>query len=86
MIDTIKIYTEIDIDTYNLLKSVSVVKSSVNNYTKDKLYEITNDHLKGSYSSSLSVRVDSGIKYKFVNKGYYIEIEGSFHKIVRRIQ
>lgn len=36
----------------------------------------------GSYSSSLSVRVGNGEKYKFYNN-YYIEIEGSYHKITR---
>lgn len=82
MIDTIKIYTEIDKETYEKVKSFSIVKSSINNNTKQLLYEITNDHLEGSYSSSLSVRVDSGVKYGFVEKGYCIEIEGSYHKIV----
>ena len=36
----------------------------------------------GSYSSKLSVRVGCGSKYSFVEKGYFIEIEGSYHKIV----
>lgn len=82
MIDTIKIYTEIGIETYNKIKSVSIVKSSINNNTKQCLYEITNDHLEGSYDSKLSVRVDSGVKYQFVDKGYCLEIEGSYHKII----
>lgn len=82
MIDTLKIYTEIDKETYNKIKSKSIVKSSVNNNTKDILYEITNDHLEGSFDSRLSVRVDCGAKYSFVEKGYYIEIEGSYHKLV----
>ena len=82
MIDTIKIYTEIDKETYEKIKSVSIVKSSINNHTKQCLYEITNDHLEGSYDSTLSVRVDTGVKYQFVDKGYCIEIEGSYHKIV----
>ena len=60
MIDTIKIYTEIDEETHNKIKSKSIVKSSVNNNTKDVLYEITNDHLQGSFESRLSVRVDYG--------------------------
>ena len=83
MIDTIKIYTEIDKETYEKVKSFSIVKSSINNNTKQLLYEITNDHLEGSYSSSLSVRFDSGVKYGFLEKGYCIEIEGSYHKIKR---
>lgn len=82
MIDTIKIYSEIDKETYNKIKSVSIVKSSINNNTKQCLYEITNDHLEGSYDSKLSIRIDSGVKYQFTNKGYCIEIEGSYHKIV----
>ncbi len=82
MIDTIKIYTEIDKETYDRIKSVSIVKNSIDYNSNTILYEIVNDHLKGSYDSNLSVRIDSGIKYRFVNKGYCIEIEGSYHKIV----
>lgn len=82
MIDTIKIYTEINKDLYDKIKSMSIVKSSINNNTNEKLYEITNDHLQGSFDSRLSVRVDCGVKYKFVKLGYYIEIEGSYHKII----
>ena len=37
----------------------------------------------GSYSSKLSVRVACGSKYSFVKQGYCIEIEGSYHKIVK---
>lgn len=37
----------------------------------------------GSYSSKLSVRVSCGSKYSFVKQGYCIEIEGSYHKIVK---
>lgn len=83
MIDTIKIYTEISKETYEKIKSVSIVKSSINYNNKTILYEIVNDHLDGSYDSKLSVRVDSGVKYQFVDKGYCIEIEGSYHKIVQ---
>lgn len=82
MIDTIKIYTEIDKNIYDKIKSVSIVKSSINNNTNELLYEITNDHLEGSYDSRLSVRIGCGAKYSFANLGYYIEIEGSYHKIV----
>ena len=31
----------------------------------------------------MSVRVGCGSKYSFVNLGYFIEIEGSYHKIIR---
>ncbi len=82
MIDTIKIYTEIGKETYDKIKSVSIVKNSIDYNNKTILYEIVNDHLQGSYDSKLSVRVDSGVKYGFVKKGYCIEIEGSYHKIV----
>lgn len=82
MIDTIKIYTEIDKEIYDKIKSMAVVKNSVDNHKSQLLYEIINDHLDGSFDSRLSVRVDSGVKYQFVNQGYCIEIEGSYHKIV----
>ena len=82
MIDTIKIYTEIDKATYDKIKSMAVVKNSVDNHKSQLLYEIINDHLDGSFDSRLSVRVDSGVKYQFVDKGYCLEIEGSYHKIV----
>ena len=29
------------------------------------------------------MRVGCGVKYGFVNQGYFIEIEGSYHKIVK---
>lgn len=82
MIDTIKIYTEINRTTYDEIKAKSIVKNSRNNFTGELLYEIINDHLEGSYDSRLSVRVGCGSKYHFVDKGYFIEIEGSYHKIV----
>ena len=82
MIDTIKIYTEINRVTYDEIKAKSIVKNSMNNNTGELLYEIVNDHLEGSYDSRLSVRVGCGAKYGFVDKGYFIEIEGSYHKIV----
>lgn len=82
MIDTIKIYTMINKDIYNKIYNNSIIKTSYNKKDGDIYYEIVNDKLEGSYSSSLSVRVGSGVKYKFVNN-YYIEIEGSYHKIMR---
>ena len=83
MIDTIKIYTEINKEIYDIVKSMAIVKSSIDNSTKHIQYEITNDHLEGSYSSSLSIRVDCGAKYGFADLGYCMEIEGSYHKIVK---
>lgn len=83
MIDTIKIYTEIPFDIYTKVYNKSIVKSSVNKKTGELMYEVINDHLEGSYSSSLSVRVGCGAKYGFCQLGYYIEIEGSYHKLLR---
>lgn len=83
MIDTIKIYTEINKETYMTIKSKSIIKNSINNNNNTLLYEIINDHLEGSFDSRLSVRVGCGSKYGFVDLGYYIEIEGSYHKIVK---
>ena len=81
MIDTIKIYTEIDKDTYMNIYNKSIIKTSYNKEDGEIFYEIINDHLEGSYDSRLSVRVGCGAKYHFATLGYYIEIEGSFHKI-----
>lgn len=75
MIDTLKIYAEIDKETHDLIKSMSIVKSSINNNTNEILYEITNDSLVGSFDSKLSIRVGCGFKYGFVDLGYFIEIE-----------
>ena len=84
MIDTIKIYTEISKDTFEKIYNCSIVKMALDNNSNEKIYEITNDHLCGSYDSRLSVRVGCGIKYGFCsrNGGYYLEIEGSYHKWV----
>ena len=84
MIDTIKIVSMIDKNTYDKISNNSIIKTSYKKSTKEIFYEIVNDHLEGSYSSSLSIRVGNGIKYNFINN-YYIEIEGSYHKITKRI-
>lgn len=81
MIDTIKIYTMINKKTYDKIYNSSIIKSSYNKKDGEIYYEIVNDKLIGSYSSSLSVRVGAGSKYKFVDM-YYLEIEGSYHKII----
>lgn len=83
MIDTIKIYTEIDKNTYLAIYNTSIIKTSYNKEDGEVFYEIINDHLEGSFDSRLSVRVGCGSKYRFCNLGYYIEIEGSYHKLVR---
>ena len=60
-----------------------IVKSSIDNSTNELQYEIINDHLEGSFDSRLSVRVGCGSKYRFSKLGYFIEIEGSYHKFTR---
>lgn len=80
MIDTIKIVTMINSETYKKIKENSIVKTSYHNGTGQIFYTIINDKLEGTYNSSLSIRVGNGEKYKFLNM-YYIEIEGSYHKI-----
>lgn len=82
MIDTIKIFSMIDKYTYDKISNNSIIKTSYNSSTGEIFYKIVNDKLEGSYSSSLSVRVGEGAKYNFKDK-YYIEIEGSYHKIKR---
>ena len=83
MIDTVKIYAEIDKDIYDKIYFNSIVKSSFDNSTGELFYNITTGFLTGSYDNRLSVRVDSGVKYSFVDKGYSIEIEGSLHKFLK---
>lgn len=82
MIDTIKIYTMINKNIYNKIYHSSDIKASYNLSTGEIFYEIINGHLSGSYDNRLSVRVGSGAKYNFVDM-YYIEIEGSYHKIIK---
>jgi len=82
MIDTIKIYTMINRNTYEKIHNKSIVKTSYSMDTGEVFYNITNDHLKGSYDTSLSVRVGDGAKYRFIDM-YYLEIEGSYHKILK---
>lgn len=81
MIDTIKIYSEIDKTIFDKVSFLSDVKQGLNKATGELYYEIVNDHLLGSYDCSLSVRVNTGEKYKL--GGYVMEIEGSAHKILR---
>lgn len=82
MIDTIKIYTEIDKTIYDKIRCNSVIKTSYNKKDGEVYYEIINDHLEGSYSSNLSVRVDYTKKYNLYDYKYcyIIEVEGSYHK------
>lgn len=82
MIDTVKIYTMINKNIYDKIEYFSNIKTSFNKSTGEIFYNIVNDNLEGSFSSSLSVKVSSGVKYKFLN-AYCIEIEGSLHKILK---
>lgn len=80
MIDTIKIFSNINKNIYEKIRFNSIIKTSYQTSTGEIFYNIVNDKLQGSYDSSLSVRVGEGGKYNFVNS-YYIEIEGSYHKL-----
>lgn len=81
MIDTIKIFTMINIEIFKKISNISNIKTSYDNETGQVFYKIINDHILGNLNSSLSIRVGDGTKYNFINK-YYIEIEGSYHKFV----
>ncbi len=81
MIDTVKIYAEIDKTTYDIINNKSIVKTALNKETGEELYNIINGHLEGSYSSSLSVRVNCSAKYHLTKTGYIVEVEGSYHKL-----
>ena len=82
MIDTVKIYCQIDKFIFDKVElATEIVKQGINKSTNQIFYEIVNDHLCGSYDTRFSVRVCTGDKYGFA--GYCIEIEGSPHKIIR---
>lgn len=81
MIDTVKVFSFISKPIYEKIKFASNIKTMFNNAQGTIYYEIINDSLKGSFDSSLSVRVDSAARYMM--KGFVIEIEGSYHKIVK---
>ena len=46
MIDTIKIYTEIDYQIYNQIQNKSIIKTSYCKGSGEIFYEIVNDHLE----------------------------------------
>lgn len=73
MIDTIKIFTFINKKTYEKIKYVSDIKCMYNSSEGTIFYEIINSSLKGTYDSSLSVRVDDATRYN--QSGFVIEIE-----------
>lgn len=82
MIDTVRMFSQIDKTLYNKIKNQSTIKTSYNMGTGEIFYEIINDSLKGSFDSSLSVRVLEGELYNLNNK-FIILIEGSYHKIIK---
>ena len=81
MIDTVKIFTFINKQTYEKIKYTSDIKCMYNTSKATIFYEIISTSLQGSFDSSLSVRVDEASRY--MKKGYVIEIEGSYHKIMK---
>lgn len=81
MIDTIKIYTQIDKGTYDYMTKKSNVKTMINRDSGEIFYEIVQDSLKGSYDSNFMVRLLNGTKYNFIN-GFVLELEGSYHKMM----
>lgn len=82
MIDTIKIYTQIDKILYTKIKKQQTICQKFNESTGELFYKIVTDDLKGTYESNIHVGVGSGIKYNFVDS-YYLEIECSPHKVLK---
>lgn len=82
MIDTIKIYTQIDKTLYKKILYFQNIMSKFNESTGELFYKITSDDLKGSYDSNIHVAVGSGAKYNFIDS-YYCEIECSPHKVFK---
>ncbi len=81
MIDTVKVFTFINRDIYNKIKLKSNIKCMYNTFENKIFYEIINTSLECSYDSSLSVRVDEATRYGL--SGFVLEIEGSYHKIIK---
>ena len=72
----------IDLSLFEQIKKLSDIKTSYNNETGEIFYKIINAHLQGAFNSSLCIRIGEGKKYQFIN-AYFIEIEGSYHKLVK---
>lgn len=81
MIDTVKVYTFINEDLYYKIKDKTDVMCKYNSSKEIIYYQIVNGSLTGTYDSNLSVKVTEADKYR--HKGYVLEIEGSYHKIIR---
>lgn len=79
MIDTIKIYTYVKNDIFNVVRYNSNIKTMYKIADKMIFYEIITDSLEGSYDSRMSVRV-----LECPAKSCYIlQVECSYHKIVK---
>lgn len=82
MIDTVKLYTIITKEVYDVIKYRSDINTKYNKSTGELFYKIITDSLEGSYDSRLSVKVsDNAAKYKM--SGYLLEVEGSYHKLTK---
>ena len=82
MIDTLRILAKIDKETYEKVHAQSKIQKSFSAKTGEIFYEITSDHIEGSFSSKLFYRVfPKGDKYGFQDD-YIIILEGSVHKLV----
>ena len=82
MIDSIKIYCGISKEIANCIDDKSIEKNAINKETGEILYKISNSHIEGSYSSSLSVRPDASSKYRLADFDSVCVIEGSLHKFL----
>jgi len=84
MIDTLKMITHITPKVYEVISKRSNVKTSYSRESGQVFYEIISTSLEGSYSSSLSVRVEDSGRYGMnPHVKYLIVVEGSFHKLIR---
>lgn len=84
MIDTLKIFTYINKEVYHIISGKSNIKCMYNKESGEIFYEIVNDSLNGTYDSRLSVKLCSATKYGLFYKDLFcIEIEGSYHKIIK---
>lgn len=80
MIDTVKILTKISNKVADVISETSKIKMAFNRATGVLEYEIITSSLEGSYSSSLSCRVDDAERYG-LGIGKVLILEGSYHKI-----
>ena len=82
MIDTIKIYSIVTKEIYDVIKSYSDINTKYNRSTGEVYYEIITDSIVGSHDGRISAKVsDNAGKYKL--SGYLLEVEGSYHKHIK---